>query len=292
MSHALSVVVSGVVALVPRKGKRGYRVILPDTLPVRPPRTALDGEELRDHFPHLRMGRQAWFLEAGHQLHFGLGTTPLPFSESLDHALRMEYAMDATRCRIHSGHLAATPGPGAAVVLDVTQGDLTARDTASWTIDGRPLGGPVGTYDIAHEIRWSIAGLTADVSVSAVPFGARRARSHEITVLPTASRDVEVRLQNFLAEDTAAQFYPDPAPHHNVDEDFRWYYELLDGTNTSGPRRWVRARLRGRALPLPRRSGGGGGHGHGGGGGHGGNGAHDAILGITQNCMPAVFPAE
>lgn len=275
MSQTLTVVFSGVVVMARRKGETGYRFLFPATLPTKPGRKALDGEPLCPHFPHLVEGRNAWFPEAGHRLDFDIGAAASGFSESLADVLRMEYALEEGRCRLDPSVFNADPGPGVVAYVDVTHGALTTGATLNWRLDGRRLGGRDGTYPLTDEVRWSVTGLTQDVSVSAVPFQGGTAGL--VTTLPTGTRDVTVRLQNFLAEDVAGQFHGRDHPHGKVDKDFRWYYQLLEGTPTSGNMAWVAQQVRGGRLPLPVKED---------------HGQHGAIEGLTQNCMPALYPDQ
>lgn len=275
MPQTLTVVFSGVVVMARRTRQTGYRFLFPATLPTKRVRVALDGTPLRPHFPHLVEGRKAWFPEAGRRLDFDIGATGPVFSERLDRVLRMEYALEEGRCRLDPSVFTAHPVPRIGAYVDVTHGALATGDTLDWRMDGRRLGGPDGTYPVTDEVIWSVTGLTHDVAVSAVPF--RGGTAEVVTTLPTGTRDVTVRLQNFLAEDLAGQFHGRDHPHGDVDEDFRWYYQLLEGTPTSGNMAWVVKQLRGGRLPLPEKEG---------------HTQHGAMRGLTQNCMPVLFPDQ
>jgi hypothetical protein len=222
---------------------------------------AFDPKNIPGFTPRPHEGKAVWYLEQ-QRLTFDLGGGGQPFSTTFDALIDNapdlpgpptdSFSWVANMIKIAPSHSkmiasAVTSAPPPEVIAQVIlENGVLATSLAEklrWCFPNT-LGPDIIRKPLAHELTLTLTGIpklvvnAAPLAVGAVPVS--------LELQPAAAGEaVEIEVVN-LCEDNSLR-WPKTNPHPVDDEDFKWYYQLLDVAEQAR----VKTELHGLSLPIP-----------------------------------------
>jgi hypothetical protein len=216
-------------------------------------RTALDGQSLPRHLAILRVhgAGEGFFDESlvyldGDEVSFGFGGGTAPGLTVVDPQWLIPFP-EVTQYHGLDRSKVSPDGPVVGATILVDRGTLAvSKGQYTWTIPGHlSKGGGDISGEFTHEAVWEVGGLSKAISITR-----KRGSAAPVTLAlprPDDGATLDVRISN-LDPSYALEWEKEELTVAKNDEDFRWFYELLNNSDTGKTKSALNP---GGSLPIP-----------------------------------------